>query len=197
MKTTDIEGIIDDVKAARKKKDWPLYLALCREGRSVLSAKENFDDWYLFSANLAAQLADIDVNDGESDIEEAIAIFHKILEFLPSQEPSKRYGDTHRNLGFVYSERIEGCRQNNLVRSLEHDQKSLAFFTREAFPHDWALIKRSIAICLSKQEENGVKVNIQRAIDQCTEILKVFPKDDDPEEWQDTMELIDYLKARL
>jgi hypothetical protein len=79
-----------------------------------------------------------------TNIETAIACCETALPMFPCSRPeSQRWGATHDNLAFAYSERLRGDRINNLSRSFSHYQYASQVFIRHPFPQQWLTLRSS------------------------------------------------------
>jgi CHAT domain-containing protein/tetratricopeptide (TPR) repeat protein len=93
---------------------------------------------------------------------------------------------TQHNLGFAYSQRIAGSREENLERAIAACEAALTIRTRDAFPQDWAGTQNNLGIAYSQRIAGSRGENLERAIAAYEAALTIRTRDAFPQDWAET-----------
>jgi len=192
----DIKNILKKIKKANEFGKINDCIKLCREGISLTNPIQ-FEDWYGLRINLALFLTKFETDISSDNREEAISIYYEILDKLSIDKHPKKWASIHRNLGFVFYQRTEGDKENNLINTIKHYTKALTIFTKKEYPEDWAMIKAGIGSAYAEKKDRKDKENILKAIGNYFDALSIYTKSDFPADYKDSLQELSRLKKRL
>lgn len=118
------------------------------------------------------------------NLEEAIATYQLALEDQPPGEVG--WANTHHQLGVMYTQRLRGNREENLVTALEHFAAEVTVFTHERYPMDWAYAMVSRGNALSQARGTDPCVTAAQAAEAFEAALTVFTREAFPYHWART-----------
>ncbi|MCS6792192.1 MAG: tetratricopeptide repeat protein [Oscillatoriaceae bacterium SKW80] len=66
------------------------------------------------------------------------------------------WAGTQNNLAVAYSDRVKGNRLENLERAITCYEKALKVYTLDAFPQEWAITQRNLALVQEERRRCAV-----------------------------------------
>lgn len=174
-------SVKEAIKEAKKRKDWTSCIRLCKE--ALRNAPESaIEETYSLKLNLAFALIE-ERDNSRGNCEEAIAIYEGLLSYVESL--SNRWTSLHRNLGYTYSARLEGNRDNNLLTSIHHYEQALKGMERNGEAELKASISSEMGFAFMELRTGKREKNIEQAKQCFRDALAVFTEMKHPEEWRE------------
>ena len=125
--------------------------------------------------------------------EEKIALGERLLTLEPTlqawplQAPREQVkGALHFELGAAYPARSQGSSADNIEKAIASFEAALTFFTREAFPRDWAATQHNLGSMYWARIRGERAENVEKAIAHLTAAQKVQAREDFPRDWAQT-----------
>jgi tetratricopeptide (TPR) repeat protein len=81
---------------------------------------------------------------------------------------------TQNNLGVAWDSLPTGDRGENLQRAIGYYQNATDVYTREAFPHYWAMIQNNLGLAYAARSEAVHREDLGRAAECFRQALTVF-----------------------
>ncbi|MCT7957633.1 tetratricopeptide repeat protein, partial [Laspinema palackyanum] len=117
------------------------------------------------------------------NLEIAIAIYTKALDFFDSQNHATTWATIQNNLASAYRNRIRGKRGENLERAIACCEAALKVYTCSAYPEEWATTQNNLANAYGDRIRGERGENLERAIGCYEAALKVRTRSAYPEDW--------------
>jgi CHAT domain-containing protein/tetratricopeptide (TPR) repeat protein len=107
------------------------------------------------------------------DFDRAVTLCREVVRALDPLPRSHRWALAHYNLGNAYSDRINGDREENQERAIEHYTQALKFYTPQAFPTHWANTHNNLAVTYWERQRGIRAENLARATKHFEQALEV------------------------
>jgi len=120
------------------------------------------------------------------NLEIAIAIYTKALDFFDRQNDATTWANIQNDLGNAYSKRIRGERGENLEQAIRYYEAALTVYTPTAFPEDWAGTQNNLGNAYSNRIRGERGENLEQAIRYYEAALTVYTPTAFPEQWATT-----------
>jgi tetratricopeptide (TPR) repeat protein len=146
--------------------------------------------------DLGRAYSELPAQDRTPNLECAIRCYREALDLRQGQETTK-YADTQRNLGDAYAELTTGDRGANLQKAIDCYQRSLAVFTMESSPQDYALIQNQLGIAYAELPTDDAQSSLQQAIHCFREALRFYPPEQAAEAYADVQNNLGIVYSRL
>jgi len=148
----------------------------------AFSTRSNIIDLFNF-ANLMLQFPH---GQRAINLEIAIAIYAKALDFFDCQNDATNWAMTQNSLGVAYLNRLQGERGENIEEVIRCFQAALEVRTRTAYPEDWAMTQNNLGVAYWNRLRGEREENIEEAIRCSQAALEVYTRTAYPEKWADT-----------
>ncbi|WP_017307233.1 CHAT domain-containing protein [Spirulina subsalsa] len=120
------------------------------------------------------------------NVEIAIAIYIKALDFWDCQDNPEAWATIQNSLAVAYWNRLRGERAENIERGIRCFQAALEVFTCTAFPEDWAKTQNNLGTAYCDRIRGERADNIEEGIRYYQAALEVFTCTAFPEDWAKT-----------
>ncbi|MEA5420787.1 CHAT domain-containing protein [Spirulina sp. CCNP1310] len=117
------------------------------------------------------------------NLEIAIAICIKALDFFDRQDNPEAWAMTQHNLGNAYYNRLRGERGENIEEAIRCYQAALEVRTRTAYPEYWAMTQNNLGNAYSNRLRGERGENIEAAIRCYQAALEVYTRTAYAEDW--------------
>ncbi len=107
------------------------------------------------------------------DFDRAATLCREVVRALDPLPRSHRWALAHYNLGNVYGDRINGDREENQERAIEHYTQALKFYTPQAFPAHWANTHNNLAVTYWERRRGIRAENLARATKHFEQALEI------------------------
>jgi tetratricopeptide (TPR) repeat protein len=160
-----LSEIFDRLEAAERDGDTARTIDLCRRGLAALDRDRAPEVWALLHGLLADKLS-------ASHEAEAIEHYRLALEVFEQTSPAQA-ATQHGQLGNLYSRRGE------LELAVDHYERALAGFDRNASPLDWAMTHYHLGECFARRGDSPARV-----VHHFEQALEVITRDSRPGDWR-------------
>ncbi|EDZ92292.1 hypothetical protein AmaxDRAFT_4914, partial [Limnospira maxima CS-328] len=120
------------------------------------------------------------------NLEIAIAIYIKALDFFDRQDNPEVWGTIQNSLAVAYRNRLRGERAENIEEAIRCYQAALEVRTRTAYAEDWATTQNNLGNAYCDRIRGERADNIEEAIAALQAALKVYTRTAFPEDWART-----------
>jgi hypothetical protein len=208
----DTTKLLEEARRRRQAEDWDGCISMCCEGIQACSSSD-LDAWVQLRLVLGSAVVN---GERHEKVETAIGCLREAKNADPvfSKNPTLK-GAIERTLGFLYQLRTSGRKSENLRLAIGHLEHALRSYTREGHAEDWALLKvntglarldrvRALAdeleagvVPLDLDGEEGSAAAIREAVADFEDALGVYNFDDYPEEYGETLDLLERARSIL
>ncbi len=136
--------------------------------------------------NFAKLLQQFPLGQRAINLEIAIAIYTKSLDFFDRQNYETIWATIQNNLAIAYGDRIKGELGDNIEKAIRYYQDALEVRTRTAFPEKWAETQNNLGNAYSQRIKGERTDNIEQAIAAYEAALEVRTRIAFPENWAET-----------
>ncbi|EGJ32382.1 MULTISPECIES: tetratricopeptide repeat protein [Moorena] len=123
-------------------------------------------------------------------IEIAIAGYEIILTVINCKSNPGTWARTQNNLGYAYSDKINGDKVDNLEKAIKAYQLALSVYTKSDFPEDWARTQNNLGYAYSNRIHGDKADNLELAIEAFQLALSVITKQNFSQYWASTQAIL-------
>lgn len=140
----------------------------------------------VFAAQLAGTLAET-LHQYFGASAEVVTLYRQTLDALENTALDAARATFNLNCGICFQEMARGAR-GALLEAVRHYQDALKYFTREAFPEEFAFTQNNLALAYLSipLTEASDTLRVAIAIQALREALKVYTRETHPELWAST-----------
>jgi tetratricopeptide (TPR) repeat protein len=120
---------------------------------------------------------------GLKRVDEAIESYLQAGGLYKETKTTKWAGNVFNKLGDIYLNKIDGNKAENIEQAITYYKAALEFYTREAYPKDWAMVQVNLGYIYHRRIKGRRIENIEQSITYFTAALEVRTREKYPQKW--------------
>jgi tetratricopeptide (TPR) repeat protein len=176
MDSPNSDALRRELSDAEAHEDVPKCIEICRRALADESRLDPEAELH-FGLKLAGYLIAHDDHPPDTDVDEAIRVFHRLLRVITRQDKPRAWARLQLQLGGAIA-----LRKGDPNEAIKHFENALEVLTKERDPEEWALAKKAAGEAYYRLAKDNSISELSRSLRYHREALTVFTLEKNPDE---------------
>lgn len=189
------EELFARIQAAKAQQDWQQCIQVSRE-LIAQTPEARYEVWCSAKMNLAIGLWNLPCRDTVHQ-EEQLRVHEELLAAAGKREDAELAARQHQHLSLLHGCWLGDSQKKHYQQAIIHSQEALKFYTQDGHPYEWAMNITALGEGYELLGQGKEVSQLEAAISCYSIALSVFTKDEYPEDYADTVEVLIRLNKQL